>query len=326
MSVTDAHWMPADGGPGRDDPACSACVHKIEQGIEPDMRKVEVDGTPGQPRQRRLRPGVLGRLRLRPRPVHRFSARRGARPSRHLCRRLSRRRGLRRLRGAAALPITAPHLSLQRPRLTHNLSGPLRAYADHQPLTATVNAIRTLLLGARLSRMTARRSARCGAAVMMARGGEGGAGGRVLIFTPSPWRRHGICMPEVWGGSARESARDETRRCGNLMGTQAFAAIALAARSRASRRCCRAGSANACTCRPPAFFLIVVIYAVLRCRRRCCPTDTARMPGRRCRHGDRMRAGDQHAGLIEAPGTRGGGRLGGQGRAGERRWRRRCCW
>ena len=46
MSVSDAHWMPADGGPGRDVPACSACAHKIEQGIEPDMRKVEVDGTP----------------------------------------------------------------------------------------------------------------------------------------------------------------------------------------------------------------------------------------------------------------------------------------
>src|SRR5215470_13977992 len=30
---------------------------------------------------------------------------------------------------------------------THNLPGPVRAYADHQPLTATVNAIRPLLLG-----------------------------------------------------------------------------------------------------------------------------------------------------------------------------------
>jgi len=46
MSVSDAHWMPADGGPGRDVPACSACAHKVEQGVEPDMRKVEVDGTP----------------------------------------------------------------------------------------------------------------------------------------------------------------------------------------------------------------------------------------------------------------------------------------
>jgi hypothetical protein len=46
MSVSDAHWTPADGGPGRDVPACSACAHKIEQGIEPDMRKVEVHGAP----------------------------------------------------------------------------------------------------------------------------------------------------------------------------------------------------------------------------------------------------------------------------------------
>jgi ABC-2 type transport system permease protein/oleandomycin transport system permease protein len=30
---------------------------------------------------------------------------------------------------------------------TKNMAGPLRAYADHQPLTATVNAIRALLLG-----------------------------------------------------------------------------------------------------------------------------------------------------------------------------------
>jgi ABC transporter DrrB family efflux protein len=31
--------------------------------------------------------------------------------------------------------------------LTNNMPGPLRAYADHQPLTATVNTIRPLLLG-----------------------------------------------------------------------------------------------------------------------------------------------------------------------------------
>jgi ABC transporter DrrB family efflux protein len=50
--------------------------------------------------------------------------------------------------GAAAFPITAlltfPSSAFV---LTHNLPGPLRAYADHQPLTATVNAIRPLLLG-----------------------------------------------------------------------------------------------------------------------------------------------------------------------------------
>jgi ferredoxin len=46
MSVSDAHWTPTAGGPGRDVPACSACAHKLEQGIEPDMRKVEANGVP----------------------------------------------------------------------------------------------------------------------------------------------------------------------------------------------------------------------------------------------------------------------------------------
>jgi ABC-2 type transport system permease protein/oleandomycin transport system permease protein len=50
--------------------------------------------------------------------------------------------------GAAALPLTVlltfPSSAFL---LTRNLPGPLRAYADHQPLTATVNTIRPLLLG-----------------------------------------------------------------------------------------------------------------------------------------------------------------------------------
>ena len=46
MSVSDAYWTPSAGGPGRDVPACSACAHKLEQGIEPDMRKVEANGVP----------------------------------------------------------------------------------------------------------------------------------------------------------------------------------------------------------------------------------------------------------------------------------------
>src|SRR5215475_13721281 len=50
--------------------------------------------------------------------------------------------------GAAALPMTVlltfPSSAFV---LTSNMPGPLRAYADHQPLTATVNAIRPLLLG-----------------------------------------------------------------------------------------------------------------------------------------------------------------------------------
>ena len=46
MSVTDAYWAPPDGGPGRTVPVCSACQHKLERGIEPEMRKVEADGGP----------------------------------------------------------------------------------------------------------------------------------------------------------------------------------------------------------------------------------------------------------------------------------------
>src|SRR5215831_2965905 len=46
MSVTDAYWTPPDGGPGREVPVCSSCQHKLERGIEPEMRKVEVQGTP----------------------------------------------------------------------------------------------------------------------------------------------------------------------------------------------------------------------------------------------------------------------------------------
>jgi len=50
--------------------------------------------------------------------------------------------------GAAAVPLTVlltfPSSAFV---LTRTMPGPLRAYADHQPLTATVNAIRPLLLG-----------------------------------------------------------------------------------------------------------------------------------------------------------------------------------
>jgi len=46
MSVSDVRWTPANGGLGRSVPACSACAHKVEQGIEPDMRTVEVYGAP----------------------------------------------------------------------------------------------------------------------------------------------------------------------------------------------------------------------------------------------------------------------------------------
>jgi hypothetical protein len=44
MSVRDAHWTPVEGGPGRSVPVCPACARKLDQGIEPDMRKVDADG------------------------------------------------------------------------------------------------------------------------------------------------------------------------------------------------------------------------------------------------------------------------------------------
>ena len=46
MSVSDGYWTPAAGGPGRTVPVCVACARKLEQGIEPDMRKVEAGGAP----------------------------------------------------------------------------------------------------------------------------------------------------------------------------------------------------------------------------------------------------------------------------------------
>ena len=44
MSVADAYWTPPDGGSGRLVPVCAADAHKLERGIEPEMRKVEADG------------------------------------------------------------------------------------------------------------------------------------------------------------------------------------------------------------------------------------------------------------------------------------------
>jgi hypothetical protein len=46
MSVRDVLWTPPDGGPPREVPACAADARKVEAGIEPDMRKVEVGGRP----------------------------------------------------------------------------------------------------------------------------------------------------------------------------------------------------------------------------------------------------------------------------------------
>ena len=46
MSVRDVYWAPSSGGPGRAVPACSACARKVDQGIEPEIRNVEVNGAP----------------------------------------------------------------------------------------------------------------------------------------------------------------------------------------------------------------------------------------------------------------------------------------
>jgi hypothetical protein len=46
MSVRDVFWTPASGGPGRTVPACSDCARKVDNGIEPELRNVEVNGTP----------------------------------------------------------------------------------------------------------------------------------------------------------------------------------------------------------------------------------------------------------------------------------------
>jgi hypothetical protein len=45
MSVRDVYWAPSSGGEGRTVPACSACAHKVDQGIEPEVRNVELNGT-----------------------------------------------------------------------------------------------------------------------------------------------------------------------------------------------------------------------------------------------------------------------------------------
>lgn len=44
MSVRDVLWAPSDGGPAREVPACYDCARKVEQGIEPELRRVEVQG------------------------------------------------------------------------------------------------------------------------------------------------------------------------------------------------------------------------------------------------------------------------------------------
>jgi uncharacterized protein YneF (UPF0154 family) len=48
MSVADVAWTPLDGGPTREVPVCASDRHKIEQGIEPEMRTVQQTGSQGR--------------------------------------------------------------------------------------------------------------------------------------------------------------------------------------------------------------------------------------------------------------------------------------
>ncbi len=56
MSVRDVQWTPTAGGPDREVPACIDCAHKVEQGIEPQIRQVEVRGAPVSYLDSRLAP------------------------------------------------------------------------------------------------------------------------------------------------------------------------------------------------------------------------------------------------------------------------------
>jgi uncharacterized membrane protein YgcG len=44
MSVRDVLWTPSDGGPAREVPACYDDARKVDHGIEPELRRVEVQG------------------------------------------------------------------------------------------------------------------------------------------------------------------------------------------------------------------------------------------------------------------------------------------
>ena len=60
MSVRDVQWTPAAGGSSRQVPACIDCAHKVEQGIEPEIRQVEVRGAPVSYLDSRFAPAYWG--------------------------------------------------------------------------------------------------------------------------------------------------------------------------------------------------------------------------------------------------------------------------
>jgi hypothetical protein len=112
MSVADVSWAPPDGGPSRLVPVCAMDLRKIEQGIQPEIRRVEDTSGARVPYVNTgFAPGVLGRFRLRRSRARRLPARRGARVTADLPQRVRlrgpgilwrrgqlRRRGLRRRR------------------------------------------------------------------------------------------------------------------------------------------------------------------------------------------------------------------------------------
>jgi hypothetical protein len=60
MSLRDVVWTPTEGGTARDVPACATCAHQVDDGIQPDMRQIEVAGAPVRYLESRVAPGYWG--------------------------------------------------------------------------------------------------------------------------------------------------------------------------------------------------------------------------------------------------------------------------
>ena len=60
MSAGDVEWAPAYGGPSRPVPACVDCARKVDNGDEPEMRRVEVYGAPVDYVNARFAPAYWG--------------------------------------------------------------------------------------------------------------------------------------------------------------------------------------------------------------------------------------------------------------------------
>lgn len=60
MSVDDVEWAPSYGGPSRPVPACIDCARKVDNGDEPEMRRVEAYGAPVDYVNTRFAPAYWG--------------------------------------------------------------------------------------------------------------------------------------------------------------------------------------------------------------------------------------------------------------------------